>query len=196
MIRLYKNVTGGHNKWWSFENRGTTVVYHWGKIGDSGVSKTKVYSYAWQATEAVNTKIQEKRRGGYVLCCPWCKGTRIQNGTTGQFCTECSSRLDDAVNAFWNGHVNRPFRSSVPAPAITPAPKPAPVAVSEVTIPKKAPIVVPVMVPKNAKCSCGHDFEMHVKGGQCAVCKECKSFFDRSKIVENRMDRFQLIELD
>ena len=57
----YANESGRSSKFWSAENEGGQVRIRWGRIGTSGQSTLKTWSY-------FSEKFHEKEAKGYTLC--------------------------------------------------------------------------------------------------------------------------------
>ena len=53
------------NKFWEYKREGNTVYVRYGKIGTTGTTVVKSFSYYWQATQYINDKVHEKLAKGY-----------------------------------------------------------------------------------------------------------------------------------
>lgn len=54
-----------HNKRWSYEKKGTSVVVKWGRVGLSGQEQVQNFNSDSEANNFIATKVREKTRKGY-----------------------------------------------------------------------------------------------------------------------------------
>lgn len=53
------------DKFWEYRREGNTVYTRYGKIGTSGQTTMRQFTYTWDATQYVNEKVHEKLAKGY-----------------------------------------------------------------------------------------------------------------------------------
>lgn len=63
---ILANVGNNNNKFWNISQNGTAVTTHWGRVGDTGQSKTFPHSSTYSAESFFESKCREKERKGYV----------------------------------------------------------------------------------------------------------------------------------
>ena len=62
---MFINNVDHHNKFWSYEQTGSSVRYEWGRIGGSSESQTKEYSSVNGANSEIASKLKDKMKKGY-----------------------------------------------------------------------------------------------------------------------------------
>lgn len=66
MKRIFVNIAGDANKFWTIEQLGNKYQVQWGKIGTEGRSLEKVFASAGECAEKMENLIAEKLGKGYV----------------------------------------------------------------------------------------------------------------------------------